>query len=91
MRRLSPEQAAAAHRDPADRLVTLVEAARIVGRPVETVRSWVRVGRLPALRDHRGRVWVTWAMLATAERDARSTGRGRPRRRVSLDEPSTGT
>lgn len=39
------------------------EYARHVGRPVETVYTWIKTGRLAAFsvpywRDSRGRVWI---------------------------------
>jgi excisionase family DNA binding protein len=36
-------------------VITVVEAASRVGRSPETVRRWIRSGRLPALRE-RGRL-----------------------------------
>lgn len=43
--------------------LTPAEYARVVGRPLETVYSWIKTGRLAAFsiphrRDRHGRVWI---------------------------------
>jgi excisionase family DNA binding protein len=45
-------------------VITVVEAASRVGRSPETVRRWIRSGRLPASRD-RGRLLLEVSDLDT--------------------------
>jgi len=52
-----------------DRLVTLAEGARIVGRNVMTLRRWIDAGRIQGAKDSRGRYLVDRAELEALDGD----------------------
>jgi excisionase family DNA binding protein len=57
-----------------EELITLSEAARRLRVNVQTVRTWVAAGKLPAYRQGQRFTRVTWAAVLDAlERPAQST------------------
>jgi len=61
------------------------EIARRLGPDVtpEMVRAWGRRGKVERKKLDDGTVWYRLDQAATAERNARTSGRGRPRRASS--------